>query len=557
MLDTVSLKFGSSGNATSLDFEAQTINVFVGPNNSGKSIALQELAQVITNKFFSSVYIIRDIEFKSFSREKITKAKEKYILETTDDVGRQFIRWSKGGSMITNLVTSQIDEALLCPKTSKGLFRSLIAESNFLTIDGIKRLELVNGQQSTGLGGNDYPRGALDLLFRNDEKRHEVRNILFRAFNKYFVINPTYLGQLSISFSERPPAERHEEIGIDQYACKFHSAAIPIRNFSDGVKAYTGLIVTVVSQDEELILIDEPEAFLHPKLAFQLGNELGRLSSSKEKQFFIATHSSDFILGCLQSKVPINVIRLTYQNNLPTARILEHHALLKLLRNPILRSSNVLRSLFYDFVVVTEGDSDRAFYQEINERLLSIEDNRGIPNCLFINAQNKQTIESVISPLRKLGVPAAAIVDIDILKEGGKPWVNFLNSGFIPDMTIKSLVVGRTNIMQKFNSLENVEMKKKGGIDLLSAGDKEACNNLFDQIEEYGLFVVRKGELESWLKEHGVNGHGTTWLVNMFDKMGDDPNSSSFSMPGKGDVWDFIGSINKWFQNSFKKGIPD
>lgn len=42
-------------------------------------------------------------------------------------------------------------------------------------------------------------------------------------------------------------------------------------------------------------------------------------------------------------------------------------------------------------------------------------------------------------------------------------------------------------------------MKGNGGIDIFSGSDKEAANNLFDKLAEYGLFVVRKGELESWL----------------------------------------------------------
>ena len=53
-----------------------------------------------------------------------------------------------------------------------------------------------------------------------------------------------------------------------------------------------------------------------------------------------------------------------------------------------------------------------------NERLLAENDPRGISNCLFLNAQNKQTVWDIVKPLRELGIPALAIVDIDILKDG-------------------------------------------------------------------------------------------------------------------------------------------
>src|SRR5207248_10030214 len=112
---------------------------------------------------------------------------------------------------------------------------------------------------------------------------------------------------------------------------------------------------------------------------------------------------------------PVNIIRLTYRGGVATARVLRNDDLLKLMRNPLLRSTGVLNGLFYEFVVVTESDSDRAFYQEINERLLRFNPELGIPNCLFLNAQNKQTVRSIIRPLRELGIPAAGIVDIDVL----------------------------------------------------------------------------------------------------------------------------------------------
>ena len=70
------------------------------------------------------------------------------------------------------------------------------------------------------------------------------------------------------------------------------------------------------------------------------------------------------------SLAPINVVRLTYHNEEATSRVLPSEQLLKLMRNPLLRSTGVLQGLFYEYVIVTEADSDRVFYQEINDRLL-------------------------------------------------------------------------------------------------------------------------------------------------------------------------------------------
>jgi hypothetical protein len=119
-----------------------------------------------------------------------------------------------------------------------------------------------------------------------------------------------------------------------------------------------------------VVLIDEPEAFLHPSLAFQLGKEISGIASTAHKSVFVSTHSSQFVMGCIQSGAPVNIVRLTYRSSVATTRVLKSAEVLKLMRNPLLRSTGVVNGLSYEFVVVTESDTDRAFYQEVNERLL-------------------------------------------------------------------------------------------------------------------------------------------------------------------------------------------
>jgi hypothetical protein len=38
----------------------------------------------------------------------------------------------------------------------------------------------------------------------------------------------------------------------------------------DGIKAFTGIVTAVIAGDPRILLVDEPEAFLHPALAFKL-----------------------------------------------------------------------------------------------------------------------------------------------------------------------------------------------------------------------------------------------------------------------------------------------
>jgi hypothetical protein len=179
----------------------------------------------------------------------------------------------------------------------------------------------------------------------------------------------------------------------------------------------------------------------------------------------------------------------------------------------------------------------------------------GIPNCLFINAQNKQTVQTIIRPLRELGIPAAGIVDIDVLKEGGSVWSSFLESAFVPEIERSSLSTARSAVKQRFDQTGK-DMKREGGIQLLGAADREAASNLLERLAEYGLFAVPHGELESWLKNLGATGHSPAWLISIFEKMGEDPTGASYVKPWDDDVWAFLGQVRRWLTNPTRKGIP-
>jgi hypothetical protein len=369
------------------------------------------------------------------------------------------------------------------------------------------------------------------------------------------LILPISVNSVSVFRIELQSLKCRRRKGIHDDAIKFHAAALLIENASDGVRAFTGIVTELYAGDPKILLVDEPEAFLHPALAQKLGYEISRAAINSDKRVFASTHSPAFVMGCIQSGAPINIMRLTYRSGDATARLLPSQEILEMMRNPLLRSTNVLNGLFYEFVVVTESDTDRAFYQEANERLLRFKPEWGIPNCLFLNAQNKQTIPTILRPLRKLGIPSASIVDVDVLKEGGAVWANQLDGINMPRITQQTLAGTRAAIHSAMQA-SGKNMKRDGGTAILNARDQEACAVLFGQLADYGLFVVEEGELECWLKELHVSGHGPQWLISIFEKMGDDPDSAQYVKPSDGDVWKFISRLKGWLTNPHRRGIP-
>jgi len=363
-------------------------------------------------------------------------------------------------------------------------------------------------------------------------------------------------GTLSLAFSsERPDAAVERSLGDETVA--FFAKTLQREAASDGFNAYVGMLGALYASDYKAILIDEPEAFLHPALARTLGKQIAQ--QARDKQVFIATHSADFVMGAIEAGETVRIIRLQYQAGVGRACLLDKEELRAFMNDPLLRSANVMSGLFAKAVVVTEADTDRAFYQEVNTRLVAQKDPRGIDGSVFLNAQNKQTVTRIVKLLRRMGVPAAGIVDLDVLAEGGAVWASQLAAIATPTAQKTALEAQRTTVFEALKAASTDKEKKnyktRGGIGLLDAGTQEAAGNLLDTLAAYGLFVVRQGEVEHWLAGLGVAQGKRTWLHAIFDAMGADAAGGGYVQPAQGDVWGFIGTANAWFSDPHRKGM--
>lgn len=188
--------------------------------------------------------------------------------------------------------------------------------------------------------------------------------------------------------------------------------------------------------------------------------------------------------------------------------------------------------------------------------MLAANDQRGICGCLFLNAHNKQTVWEFVHPLRELGIPAAGIVDIDLLKDGGANWAKPMKGAFVPEISHQSLSTQRAALNTAFESTGK-NMKRDGGINLLPESEREACLNVFKNLSDYGVFVVPNGEVETWLSNLSNGTSKATWLATIFEAMGEDQTSPNYAVPSSGDVWEFIGSIANWVRKSDRRGVPD
>lgn len=417
MIEKVDFQFGSSENAGKLSLTPGPMTVFVGPNHSGKSLCLSEIGEFTTG---GSGEVIENIEIGKVEYNHLWGHVE------AEDNEKEMSEVEEGDRVRirnTNLVGSGIGNEQF--RGTYGHFSRSIEERDnrlrnvairalTLWLDGEKRLNLVNQK---GLGSvREPPRNHLMALFKDDEARREVQEVVYETFGRYSTVDPTS-GNLVVRMAEKEPENTQVETGLGDKSVEYYKNEPSIEIFSDGVKAFVGILSAVMSGQYKCVLIDEPDAFLHPPLSKTLGRFLAETASEREGNVFAATHDSNFLLGCIQAGRPVNIVRLTYDEgeDVATARHLEGDRLQEMMQDPILRSTDVLDALFHQGAIVCEGDVDRAFYEEVNLRIRREEEEE--KDTVFLNAIGKNTIGDVVAPLREMGVPAAAVVDLDIVKK--------------------------------------------------------------------------------------------------------------------------------------------
>ena len=553
-ISSIDLKIGSD-QKDFLRIKNPAVTVFIGPNNSGKSMLLREIQAFFANDHIPPSFILQNIKMAQPSSEVKKMMLDRLLNEVglPLDIAEETSFQINRGNISFGTTTKDLFERAGDVESQGRYYHTLFLRNEVLLLDGSSRLGL------TGVRGIDsytQPKTSFGRLFLKDETRATLRAVLYKAFGKYLTLDAvTSPGSFMLRYSITSPRTLELEKGLTAESISHLVSGQPVDQMSDGVKALTGILIELYAGDPRILIIDEPEAFLHPSLARLLGHELSKPSAQvAQKNVFIATHSPNFLIGCVQAASSVNIVRLTYADGISTARHLDAVSVKALFRNPLLRSVNAIEALFYDHVVVVEADSDRAFYDEINLRLVAADDSRGIKNCLFLRAQNKQTVPNIVGPLRSLGIPAAGIVDVDIYKDGGSVWSNLLNAFGVPKVSQTGMAALRANLKLKFDEA-NKNPGRNGGINVLDGEDKKAGNDLFDQLAQYGLFVVRHGELESWLPGIASQSNKADWLVEALTNLGEDPASTEYKQPASGDVWDFIGEIEKWCKNPNRKGL--
>jgi hypothetical protein len=270
---------------------------------------------------------------------------------------------------------------------------------------GEHRLNLV-GSTNVHDYRTEIPQHPLHRMFMDKELEEKLSRLTYRAFGQILCIN-RYVFQIDLRMGQPtlpltlPPAS--QEL-LDQYM------ALPlVSNQGDGVKSFVGLLLHTIIPDQTVLLIDEPEAFLHPPQARLMGRILAN-DTPPASQIIVATHSQDFLQGVLESPArKIKLIRLSRNPDGSAATLaLEPDRVRELWSYAQIRYSNLLDGLFHSGVVVCESDADCQFYEATLDLILDfILANSSDHDLLFTHVGGKARLPKALRELGTFGVRRA------------------------------------------------------------------------------------------------------------------------------------------------------
>ncbi len=172
--------------------------------------------------------------------------------------------------------------------------------------------------------------------------------------------------------------------------------------------------IQVLNKKRKMLLIEEPELFLHPQSVRLFADILYNLGDDSEFQIMAATHSPILVDLSRDHTTIIRTIMTKSQTKIHQVKYNIFEAEEKE-RMKMLNSFNpyVCEAFFSDFVILVEGDTESIIYREIIKRMITegIIKIQDVP--LVVNCGSKMNIPSFQKVLRHFGISYFVIHDLD------------------------------------------------------------------------------------------------------------------------------------------------
>ncbi len=504
------------------------VTVIVGGNNSGKSTLLREIRQELTGIGYASPgNLTQSIQ----SLEKIVDGTPEdmlaWIVDRTQVVHGSYgpeIQLREGAEIKPiDLMRLFPSEIFLAETIESKIVHASNGEDRFRAVYETMQFDPYMSR----------PNEPIQYLQDNDELLNEISQLFQKVFGR-----PLELDLLNYQLNLRVGKTDMETPRLNDIPPEYREAMAalpPVSTQGDGVKSFMAQVLSVITGAYPVVLLDEPEAFLHPPQARVLGEYLGNFASAQGAQVIAATHDKNFLVGLLESSADVTVVRLTRDNGCPSASQLNSMELRAVWNNPILKYSNLLEGLFHQVVILAESETDCGFFRAVLDEMNI--DNDFIPkgDILFVPTNGKSSMFKLAMTLRAVSVPVVAVTDIDILNDQrvlsnlvesvGSVWTDKMKSDLnIVSSAVKDKSKNNISVDEILNTLNSIfgdrraeefdsDMKrefnahlrskdsywktvKANGIGAFRGEQLSAISRLVKSLAEAGVVVVQEGELE-------------------------------------------------------------
>jgi predicted ATPase len=532
---------------------SENVTLIVGPNNVGKSAVLSGIQQDITFEINQPL----NTAGQPVSSTAVTiPQNEEYAAALTKRA-----RLYEAGTYPQGTFYEPTYIFQSGPSLSQSYLKTALQRSNrfgqlasvILSYMGPEgRGGVLNPQQVPDLMMSTG-RSPIQLLWEDRALEATLDEYMNRAFGRRLLVNRhagvnIYLQIGQVSAPEPKIGERSPYL---EQAMKLPQLATQ----GSGMQAFMGTVLTLAAGSFDIVLLDEPEAFLHPPQARLLGEVVAEMSKDGGPQVIVATHSDDFVQGVINSSradADVTVVRITRPSEAENrVAQVKPEAIKDLYRDPLLRYSNIMNGIFYKGAVICESEADCTYY---SATLAYVEETHklGASDLLFTQCGGKDRLQRAYEALDAAAVPTAVVADIDLLADKGKFKSLFEAMGGDFDAidakynTLEASVknhkveptrnktrvevaaildgsdevhfskdeLGRlSDLIRSESGWKQVKRKGTGAID---NGDPTAAfNSIVSAGREQGLFLVELGELERFHAD--VAGNKQQWLRRVLE----------------------------------------
>ncbi len=526
---------------TTLQFEKNDIVVFVGPNNAGKSASLKEAATLLRTKN-NKGKVIKDITIEKEGDET------------------EFFNYLQSHSLIYHGENPhphyqgfgyniyEPNARNYWSNCKNGLSELFLLFVNTLSTE--QRIQAANPPQNIKLTTQAIQH-PIHFLQKDETQEQRFNDYFRQAFGTDLIVHRNAGSEVPLYVGEKPIPKVSEDRVLLSYLRELEKLDL-LHEQGDGMRSFVGVLLNAFISNHSILLIDEPEAFLHPPQARLLGKMLAKDLPSV-RQLFLATHSEDFLKGLLDANIKnLKIIRIQREGTINRVSLLTSLDIDSIWNDSLLRHSNVLNGLFHSGVVICESDSDCRFFSAI---LSSQFDNTSsvAPDTLFIHCGGKHRIPTAIKALKKLNVPLKVVSDFDVLnnikplkeifEDLGGNWTEIENDWktvkmeieqkrpeFLTD-DVKQEIEKILNSTEerifpkvKINEIQKIlkkasawtEAKEVGKAYIPSGSATKAFERIQIKLKEKGFLILEVGELESFVKS--VGNHGPKWVSEVLTK---------------------------------------